>query len=98
MDTRPKLRVAIIGAGVAGLVAAIGLKNHPNIEFQIYERATQLEEIGASIALGPNGLRTLERLGIDNVLDESIAFRNYSGVPMIYRWIRQPRGQAFEVT
>lgn len=74
MDTSSKLRVAIIGAGIAGLVSAIGLKNHPDIEFQIYEKATKRGEIGASIALGPNGLRTLERLGIDEALNDSIAF------------------------
>ncbi|KAF2104451.1 FAD/NAD(P)-binding domain-containing protein [Rhizodiscina lignyota] len=85
MAQLPKLSVAIIGAGVAGLAAAAGLNGHPDIEYQIYERATRLEEIGASIALGPNGLRTLERLGVDNALDDSIAFRNKSGFPMIYR-------------
>jgi salicylate hydroxylase len=85
MATGSRVKVAIIGAGVAGLTAAIALKDHPHIDFQIYEKATKLGEIGASIALGPNGLRTLERLGIDNALDESIAFRNKSGFPMIYR-------------
>jgi salicylate hydroxylase len=87
MATSTKLTVAIAGAGVAGLAAAVGLKDHPNIEFQIYEKAQQLEEIGASIALGPNGMRTLERLGVENALDESIAFRNQSGFPMIYRYM-----------
>jgi salicylate hydroxylase len=85
MAAQPKLTVAIAGAGIAGLVAAVGLRDHPNIEVTIYEKAKRLEEIGASIALGPNGMRTLERLGIENALDDSIAFRNPSGLPMIYR-------------
>ena len=85
MATGLQIKVAIIGAGVAGLTAAIALKDNPHIDFHIYEKATKLGEIGASIALGPNGLRTLERLHIDNALDESIAFRNKSGFPMIYR-------------
>ncbi|KAL9078945.1 MAG: hypothetical protein Q9157_002129 [Trypethelium eluteriae] len=85
MEAPRKLSVAIIGAGVAGLAAAVGLKDHPDIEYQVYERAGRLEEIGASIALGPNELRTLERLGVVNALDNSIAFRNRSGFPMIYR-------------
>jgi salicylate hydroxylase len=85
MATGPKIIVAIVGAGIAGLAAAIGLKDHPDIEVQIYEKAKRLEEIGASIALGPNGMRTLERLGVKNALDDSIAFRNPSGNPMIYR-------------
>ncbi|KAF2703808.1 FAD/NAD(P)-binding domain-containing protein [Pleomassaria siparia CBS 279.74] len=83
---RPKLKVAIVGAGIAGLTAGIALKNHPGIDVQIYERASKLQEIGASIALGPNGLRTLDRLGIQNALDESIAFRNTkTRLPHIYR-------------
>lgn len=86
MSNTPKLQIAIVGAGIAGLTAAIALKNHPRIDVQIYERAAELQEIGASIALGPNGMRTLERLGIDNALDDSIAFRNTkTRLPMIYR-------------
>ncbi|OLN97831.1 Salicylate hydroxylase 1 [Colletotrichum chlorophyti] len=80
-----QLQVAIIGAGIAGLTAAIALKDHPGINVQIYDKARELREVGASIALGPNGLRTLENLGIHNALDDSIAFRNKSGYPMIYR-------------
>lgn len=87
MAARPKLSVTIAGAGLAGLAAAVGLKDHPDIEVQTYEKAKQLEEIGASIALGPNGMRTLERLGVENALDDSIAFRNRSGFPMIYRYM-----------
>ncbi|KAK2027060.1 FAD/NAD(P)-binding domain-containing protein [Colletotrichum zoysiae] len=80
-----QLQVAIVGAGIAGLTAAIALKDHPGIKVQIYDKASELREVGASIALGPNGLRTLEKLGIHNALDDSIAFRNKSGYPMIYR-------------
>jgi salicylate hydroxylase len=96
MATQSKLRVAIIGAGVAGLATAVGLQEHPDMDVQIYEKAKQLEEIGASIALGPNGMRTLERLGVDNALDDSVAFRNPSGYPMIYRYdSRAPLSQLY---
>lgn len=87
MAQTPKLQIAIIGAGIAGLSAAIALKSHPGVDIQIYEQAEELREIGASIALGPNGLRTLDRLGVTNALDDSIAFRNKSGHPMIYRLV-----------
>ncbi|KAF2014502.1 FAD/NAD(P)-binding domain-containing protein [Aaosphaeria arxii CBS 175.79] len=86
MASDQKLQVAIVGAGIAGLTAAIALKHHPRIEVHIYEQATELREIGASIALGPNGMRTLDRLGIHNALDDEIAFRNRkTGFPHIYR-------------
>jgi salicylate hydroxylase len=85
MSDAARLRIAIVGAGIAGLASAIALKDHPGIEVQIYERANRLQEIGASIALGPNGMRTLERLGVHEALSDEIAFRNHSGHPMIYR-------------
>ncbi|GJD01334.1 salicylate hydroxylase (salicylate 1-monooxygenase) [Colletotrichum higginsianum] len=84
-DNQQRLQVVIVGAGIAGLTAAIALSNHPGIDVQIYDKARELREVGASIALGPNGLRTLEKLGIHNALDDDIAFRNKSGYPMIYR-------------
>ena len=82
-----KLEVAIVGAGIAGLTAAIALLQHPLINVNIYEKATELKEIGASIALGPNGLRTLERLGLQNVISDDVAFRGPSNLPMIYRHV-----------
>lgn len=85
MAETSKLQIAIIGAGIAGLGAAIALKNHPAVDVQIYERASELREIGASIALGPNGMRSLDRLGVDNALSPDIAFRNKSRHPMIYK-------------
>jgi len=82
-----KLQVAIVGSGIAGLTAAIAVRKHPNIEVTLYDKATELKEIGASIALGPNGLRTLERLGLDNVISDEVAYRGPSNIPMIYRHV-----------
>ncbi|KFZ09126.1 hypothetical protein V502_08932 [Pseudogymnoascus sp. VKM F-4520 (FW-2644)] len=62
------LEIAIAGGGIAGLTAAIALLKHPLINVTIYEQAHEIREIGASIGLGPNGLRTLEALGIENAL------------------------------
>ncbi|KAK8001611.1 hypothetical protein PG991_013833 [Apiospora marii] len=86
MPDASRLRIAIIGAGIAGLTAAIALKDEPGVEVQIYEKTLELREVGATIALGPNGMRTLERLGVADALDESVAFRNESRHPMIYRF------------
>ncbi|KAF7197280.1 6-hydroxynicotinate 3-monooxygenase [Pseudocercospora fuligena] len=85
MADSEKLRIAIIGAGIAGLAAAIALQRHEGIDVQVYERAPELREIGASIALGPNGMKALERLGVHEALSDELAFRNKSGFPMIYR-------------
>ncbi|KAE8149802.1 hypothetical protein BDV25DRAFT_172659 [Aspergillus avenaceus] len=80
-----KIKVIIAGAGIAGLTLAIALRRLPYIEVEVFEQATELREIGASIAISPNGLRSLERLGVLNALEEAIGFRNPSGVPMIFR-------------
>ena len=79
------MHIAITGAGIAGLTAAIALLRHARIDVQVYDKATELREIGASIALGPNGLRTLEKLGVGNALEDEVAFRGPSSLPMIYR-------------
>lgn len=89
MSPSPPLRIAIAGAGIAGLTAAIALrKSYPDasqIQITIFEQAPQLKEIGASIGLNPSGLRILDKLGVDAALDDEIAFRQPSGWPMIYR-------------
>lgn len=80
-----KLRVAIAGGGIAGLVTAYALLRHPGVSVQVYERAQEFKEIGASIGLGPNGLRTLEKLGLDDVISGDVCSRQKGDWPMIYR-------------
>ncbi|OAL22274.1 hypothetical protein AYO22_07318 [Fonsecaea multimorphosa] len=80
-----RLKVIIAGAGIAGLATAIALRSLSYIDVELYERSPELTEIGASIALSPNGLRTLERLGVSNALEDEVAFRGPAGIPMIYR-------------
>ncbi|KAL3476604.1 hypothetical protein BJX99DRAFT_258354 [Aspergillus californicus] len=82
------LRVLIAGAGIAGLATAISLSRIAgisNLDVQLYEQAPELLEIGASIALSPNGMRTLEKLGVRNALTDETGFRGPSGIPQIYR-------------
>lgn len=57
------LRVAIIGAGPAGLGAAIALAELPDVQVDIYEKATELCEVGAGIRIGYNCWKILELLG-----------------------------------
>ncbi|KAK4860701.1 hypothetical protein LT330_004432 [Penicillium expansum] len=82
------IRVLIAGAGIAGLATAISLariSTLPNLDIQLYEQAPELLEIGASIALSPNGMRTLEKLGVHNALTDEVGFRGPSGIPQIFR-------------
>ncbi|KOS41132.1 hypothetical protein ACN38_g8003 [Penicillium nordicum] len=82
------IRVLIAGAGIAGLATAISLtriSTVPNLDIQLYEQAPELLEIGASIGLSPNGMRTLEKLGVHNALSDEVGFRGPSGIPQIFR-------------
>jgi salicylate hydroxylase len=55
------MKVAIIGAGVGGLTAAVALARK-GIEVEIYEQASALGPVGASLQLGPNALRLMAEL------------------------------------
>lgn len=55
--------IAIIGGGITGLTTAIALKQQ-GIDCQVYERAPQLNEVGAGIGLAANAMRVLEQLGL----------------------------------
>jgi salicylate hydroxylase len=58
-------RVAIIGGGIGGLIAARALRRR-DIEVSVYEAAPELREIGAGVALGPNAMKVLRSLGLEN--------------------------------
>jgi salicylate hydroxylase len=61
------LRVAIIGAGIGGLAAAVALRQR-GFEVALYERAEKLQEVGAGLQIGPNGVRVLRALGLGEEL------------------------------
>jgi salicylate hydroxylase len=58
-------RVVIIGGGIGGLIAARALCRR-DIEVAIYEAAPELREIGAGVALGPNAMKVLRSLGLED--------------------------------
>jgi len=61
------VRVAIVGGGIGGVAAATALLQH-GIEVGVYEQAPQLKEVGAGVAIHPNGARMLRRLGLGEEL------------------------------
>ena len=62
-----RIRVAVIGAGLGGLTAAAALRQH-GIEVMLFERASELGEVGAGIQLGPNAVKVLRALGVEAAL------------------------------
>lgn len=57
------LRVMIVGGGIGGLTAANSLLQR-GMSVQVYEQASQLTDVGAGVALWPNGIRQLRRMGL----------------------------------
>jgi salicylate hydroxylase len=66
MSRRP-LRVVIVGAGIGGLAAAVALRQR-GVEVSLYERSARLEEVGAGIQIGPNAVKVLRALGLEEEL------------------------------
>ncbi|TDD27971.1 FAD-binding protein [Actinomadura sp. KC06] len=64
MDT---LRVAIAGAGIGGLAAAMALARE-GVRVDIYEQASELREVGVGLHLASNGSRILRGWGLSEPL------------------------------
>ena len=64
----PPRTIAVIGAGIGGLTAALSLRR-AGFEVDVYEQAAELTEVGGGINMGPNAARILYRLGLGDGLD-----------------------------
>ena len=77
--------VAIAGAGIAGLTAALSFARK-GIPTEIFERTAVLSEAGAGLQLSPNATRILAKLGLlpqlENVWSEPQAITLVSGVSL----------------
>jgi len=57
-------QIAIVGAGIAGLTAAVTLRRI-GIDARIYEQASAFARIGAGIQMNPNAMKVLRGLGLE---------------------------------
>src|SRR5690606_17479478 len=55
--------VAVIGAGIGGLSAAIALRRR-GVHVEVFEQASALREVGAGVAISRNGTLMLQRAGL----------------------------------
>ncbi|KAK6829490.1 hypothetical protein PG987_010074 [Apiospora arundinis] len=55
-----RLRIGIIGGGIAGITTAIALIKHSHVDVQVYEGASQFSERGAGVGLSPLALKALD--------------------------------------
>lgn len=61
------MKAIVIGSGIGGLSAAIGLRA-TGWDVEVYERAHGLNEVGAGISLWSNAMHALDRLGVGDTV------------------------------
>src|SRR5882724_2500557 len=76
--TEENTPILIVGGGIGGLTAALSLMKF-GYRVKVFEQATVLKEIGAGVAVGPNGMHALNFLG----LGERLATQAGPIVPVI---------------
>src|SRR6478735_6259683 len=90
-----RMRVIIVGGGIAGLSAALSL-HQIGVDCRVYEAVATLEPVGHGINLQPNAVRELTALGLGEqladvgILTAELAFYNRHGQLI---WT-EPRGKA----
>ncbi|KAJ7111977.1 hypothetical protein C8R44DRAFT_883009 [Mycena epipterygia] len=86
------LKVTIVGAGIAGLTAAIALRKNGHI-VQVFEAHEIKTEIGAALGVQVNSLSVLDHLGVsrDNLkgitFSGNVIFSPEGGEGATYRWL-----------
>ncbi|MGI5478815.1 FAD-dependent monooxygenase [Streptomyces lavendofoliae] len=86
----------VVGGGIGGLAAAIGLRRI-GWEVTVVERAPTLQDAGAGISLAANGLRALDELGVGEAVREA-SRGQYSGGTRTPQggWLTRMDGTALE--
>jgi len=77
-----KPRIAIVGAGIGGLTAAVALHRR-DIDVEVFEQSAKISEIGAGVALTPNAVKAYRALGLE---DEIGAIGFESDYQVVRNW------------
>ena len=87
----PALKIFIVGAGIGGPAAAIGLARNGH-DVTIFERSTVTGEVGYAFRITPNSDRCLKHLGIDTVAGGAVSantVRMISAEGQVVREVRE---------
>ena len=90
------MTIAIIGAGIGGLVTALSLHKAGFGDIRVYERVHELRPLGVGINLLPHAVRELTELGLRDEVEaiaaapRRLSYYNRHGQPI---W-SEPRGTA----
>lgn len=95
------MRVAIVGGGIGGVATVLALRQR-GLDADVYEQAPQLKEVGAGVAVHPNGARMLRHLGLGAQLAQHGArwldpqFRRFDGT-LVAPWWPAGEGERIEI-
>ncbi|MNM78273.1 6-hydroxynicotinate 3-monooxygenase precursor [compost metagenome] len=64
-----KPRIAVVGAGLGGTAAA-ALLQRAGFQVRLYEQAPAFSRLGAGIHVGPNVMKIMRRIGIEDALND----------------------------
>jgi salicylate hydroxylase len=64
-----RLNVAIVGAGIGGLTAALALSAR-DMDVTVFEKAVSAREAGAGISIPPNAVTLLQRVGLHDAIEK----------------------------
>lgn len=98
MKSRPCCSVVVVGAGLGGLAAAIGIRKAGH-DVIVLERMPELREIGAGIQVPPNSSKILKKWGIlEDVVSRAaqphdIAIHSYKDGHVLSKQILDPAMQ-----
>lgn len=84
------MKIAVVGAGLGGVTAAVGLHRQGH-EVTLYERGAELREAGTAIVITPNGVRALDALGLGEYV-------RAQAMPGVMGGLRDWRGRPLLVT
>ena len=75
--SQSKLKIAVVGAGLGGSTAA-ALLQRQGFDTTLYEQAPAFGRVGAAIHLGPNLVKVLRVLGLEEkFVNSSVAMKNW---------------------
>jgi 2-polyprenyl-6-methoxyphenol hydroxylase-like FAD-dependent oxidoreductase len=72
------MKILIVGGGIGGLTTALACQ-HFHLDYEVFEAAPQIREVGAGIWVPPNAMQVMKRLGVsDAVLERGTLLNSIS--------------------